>query len=111
MTRAPGCNREGLGIRFSALCWSCLLLLATGLRPHSVGVPMSGKRQGLFHKYNVTRVDGKPIKGGCIVLEWDDPNALVAIAAFARRVSRYGYPFLGLELENELRKRGYRVRS
>lgn len=47
--------------------------------------------KGPFKKYLVERTDGKPIKNGCIVLEWDDPNAREGIKAFAVAVRKDGY--------------------
>lgn len=36
----------------------------------------------LFHKYNITRTDGKPM-GEAFVIELDDPFAKVALNAYA----------------------------
>ena len=64
---------------------------------------MSADREkGLYGKYRVTRTDGKPLKGGCIVLEWGDPNARKGIAAFARAVRNDGYHALANDLEARL---------
>ena len=58
---------------------------------------------GLFHKYIVERVDGKPLKGGgCIVLEFGDPNARVGIKAYADHVRSKGYVPLADDLDNWL---------
>lgn len=60
------------------------------------------RNEGLKEKYRVDRVDGKPIKDGCIVLEWSDPNARKGIAAFAKAVREDGYVRLADELEERL---------
>lgn len=65
---------------------------------------MSSKEIGLIEKYNVTRTDGKPIKRGCIVLEFDDPNAWLAIRVFADKVKRQGYTALWRDITNHLDK-------
>lgn len=57
---------------------------------------------GLIEKYTVTRNDGKPLKGGAIVLEFGDPNARVGIAAFSGAVREDGYEALANDLENRL---------
>lgn len=49
--------------------------------------PQDDRVRGLYNKYQVTRCDGKPLKGGCIVLEWGDPNAREGIQAFADALS------------------------
>lgn len=36
----------------------------------------------LFHKYNLSRTDGKPVRD-CFVLELKDPNAMHALRAYA----------------------------
>lgn len=59
--------------------------------------------RGLYEKYYVERNDGKPIERGCIVLEWDDPNGRVGIAAFAQAVREDGYKQLACDLEAGLK--------
>lgn len=45
------------------------------------------KERGLYRKYNVERVDGKPLKGGgALVLEFGDPQAWNAIEEYADRI-------------------------
>lgn len=61
------------------------------------------KGVGLLHKYNVERVDGKPIADGCFVLEYKDKHARVAIRAYAEAAARDGYELLAQDL---LRKVG-----
>ena len=56
---------------------------------------------GLTKRYNVERVDGKPV-GECIVLEFRDPNARPAIAAFADAVEKDGYVNLANDLRTKL---------
>lgn len=57
---------------------------------------------GLTEKYTVTRNDGKPLKGGAVVLEFGDPNARVGIAAFSRAVREDGYKLLADDLDTRL---------
>lgn len=54
---------------------------------------MSGqeKQIGLYGKYHVDRVDGKPITQGCIVLEFKDPIARPAIQFWAETMREAGY--------------------
>ena len=63
---------------------------------------MGDKSKGLFGKYIVDRVDGKPIKEGAIVLEWTDPNARVGIEAFSKKVREEGYTLLADDLDRKL---------
>ncbi len=56
------------------------------------------KGVGLLHKYNVERVDGKPIADGCFVLEYKDKHARVALRAYADSVSKEGYRELAEDL-------------
>lgn len=65
------------------------------------------KERGLFEKYHVERVDGKPMPAGCIVLEWKDPNAWPGIAAFSRAVRLAGYLQLSDDLDKRLEAMGY----
>lgn len=62
----------------------------------------SSRQKGLMQKYKVDRRDGKPIKDGCIVLEWSDPNARAGISAFAKAVRQDGYDKLADDLEAKL---------
>lgn len=45
---------------------------------------------GLTHKYDVRRVDGKPVRW-CFVLEDTDPLARVALVAYAEAARLAGY--------------------
>ena len=49
------------------------------------------KEEGLKHKYDVVRVDGKPIALGCIVLEFSDQRAWPALLTWADIVEADGY--------------------
>ncbi len=49
------------------------------------------KTLGLYDKYKVERIDGKPLKGGAIVLEFGDPVARIAIFAWAQEMEYHGY--------------------
>ena len=59
---------------------------------------MPDKNEGLYHKYRVRRTDGKRIESGCLVLEYDDPNAIPAIKHFAKTVKGKGYEKLYQDL-------------
>lgn len=61
-----------------------------------------GRDRGLFQKYIVTRVDGKPMPAGCIVLEWKDPNARKGIRAFADACWDSGFKQLAVDLRDKL---------
>ncbi len=64
---------------------------------------LNEKSKGLYGKYCVSRIDGKPLKGDyCIVLEIDDPNTWGAIAQFAIDVKKDGYDKLSEDLFNML---------
>lgn len=64
---------------------------------------MGDKSRGLFGKYYVDRVDGKPLKDdGCIVLEFKDSNARVGIYAFSRKVRSEGYFLLADDIDKKL---------
>lgn len=59
---------------------------------------MGDRLVGLTNKYNVQRIDGRPV-GKCIVLEYeDDPNTYPAILAFAESVEADGYRALADDL-------------
>lgn len=60
------------------------------------------KNYGLYDKYTVSRVDGKPIVDGCVVMEWKDPHARAAIATFAIEVRTSGFGKLADDLEARL---------
>lgn len=69
--------------------------------------PIQKKNMGLYHRYDVARVDGKPVSW-CFVLEDTDPLAIDAIRAYASACYRKGYGVLARELEakaEEMRKR------
>lgn len=66
------------------------------------------KTKGLFQKYKVSRVDGKPISDGCIVMEWKDRNARQAIHAFARAMEESGYKQLAMDLDSRLADYGFK---
>jgi len=76
--------------------------------------PTGDRKLGLYGKYKVERIDGRPLKGDyCIVLEIGDPNTWSAIAAFAMDVKRDGYDRLSDDLltmlnwvTNESRRKG-----
>lgn len=60
---------------------------------------MENKQEGLQERYEVKRLDGKPLKGDrCIVLEVGDPNAKPAINTFAKTVEEQGYVQLAEDL-------------
>jgi hypothetical protein len=70
---------------------------------HRRGEPMSDKTKGLFGKYRVERLDGKPLKGdACIVLEIGDPNARPAILTWAYTVEIDGYSALAADVREML---------
>jgi len=59
---------------------------------------MTTKEQGIIHKYNVERVDGKFINW-CFVLEDKDPLAVPALWSYASAARDAGYHKLADELE------------
>jgi len=61
---------------------------------------MNNKERGLYQKYNVERVDGRPT-GDCIVLEFKDPNARAGIRAFSKEVKKKGYSPLADDLDEQ----------
>jgi len=61
------------------------------------------KEEGLKHKYNVERTDGKSL-GSCIVLEIDDPNAWPALRVWADTVEADGYEKLAEDVRREIGK-------
>jgi hypothetical protein len=58
---------------------------------------MTGKDVGLFEKYRIERVDGRPIEWA-FVLEASDPLALVALEAYAMAADSAGYGQLAADL-------------
>lgn len=60
------------------------------------------KHVGLIEQYRVERLDGKPLKGGCIVLEFGDPNAWPAIKVWANTVEADGYGALATDVLTRL---------
>ena len=62
------------------------------------------KERGLYEKYRVERVDGKPLKGGCVVLEWGDKSARLGIREFSAAVKASGYKKLSKDLDKRLDK-------
>ncbi len=63
---------------------------------------MNDRQQGLVEKYRVERRDGKPLKGGCIVLEFGDPTAWPAIKTWANTVEADGYSVLAADVRARL---------
>lgn len=55
------------------------------------------KEEGFKHKYNVSRVDGKPV-GWCFVLDERDPNIPPALRAYADSCEARGYAALAVDL-------------
>lgn len=52
---------------------------------------MGSKEQGLFKKYEVTKLSNPEKVIDCLVLEFDDPLATQAIATWAAEMRRAGY--------------------
>lgn len=70
------------------------------------GVKMSNDREkGLYTKYNVSRVDGRPMQDA-IVLEFKDPNARAGIKAFSEAVRADGYNHLADDIDLRLEEYG-----
>ena len=63
---------------------------------------MSDKEKGFYDKYIVQRTDGKPIKGGCIVLEFGDKRAWSAIQEFSDNCRNDGFEALADDIEQRL---------
>lgn len=63
---------------------------------------MSDKSYGLIQKYRVERHDGEPLKGGCIVLEFGDPNSWAAIDTWAKTVDNAGYHALAADVRRRV---------
>lgn len=72
---------------------------------------MKDKQKGFYAKYNVERTDGKPV-GACMVLEFKDRRARVALNVFREEVKKEGYNALADDIkkllqEYSLRDRGF----
>lgn len=61
------------------------------------------KERGMYAKYQVSRVDGKPMTPG-VVLEFKDPNARKGIAAYSKAVREDGYERFADDLDEQLRE-------
>jgi hypothetical protein len=59
---------------------------------------MGDKNRGLYQKYIVERVDGKPVDY-CIVLELKDQNTWPAMLKFAETTRAAGYEALADDIE------------
>lgn len=62
---------------------------------------MSSKALGLYAKYNVERVDGKPVDD-CFVMELRDANARAALRTYIDAVKKNGYEMLAVDIEKKL---------
>ena len=56
------------------------------------------KDRGFYDKYYVERRDGKPLKGGAVVLEFGDPNSWYALLTWANTVERRGHAKLAQDI-------------
>jgi len=63
---------------------------------------VSEKQKGLYRKYLVQKLTDPEKKLECVVLEFDDPVARVAILAFARAAQVAGYRLLAEDLHRKL---------
>lgn len=61
--------------------------------------------RGLESKYHVARVDGRPLKGGCIVLEFGDERAAPALRLWADSMAREGLFQLAAEVRARISSR------
>jgi hypothetical protein len=52
---------------------------------------MSDKQDGLYQKYVVQKIKNPEKKLDCVVLEFDDPIAIVGIKAWAKEMFKNGY--------------------
>jgi hypothetical protein len=68
---------------------------------------MTSKDLGLIHKYNVERVDGKPVEWA-FVLQDTDPLAVPALEAYAYAAERAGYLSLASDLKAKAAELRYR---
>lgn len=64
---------------------------------------MSDKSRGLFQKYVVERVDGRPVEWA-FVLEATDPITPFALGAYASEARRRGYHTLADDLKAKARE-------
>ena len=64
---------------------------------------MGSREQGMKLKYEVHRLDGRPILDGCMVMEWTDKHGRAAIKAFSQSVRADGYHKLADELDEKLK--------
>jgi hypothetical protein len=61
-------------------------------------------KDGLFKKYEVTKLSNPEKKVDAIVLEFDDPIARVGIAAWAHQMKNMGYEQVYLDIMEKLDK-------
>lgn len=61
--------------------------------------------RGLYDKYLVERLDGKPV-GRCIVLEVRDPNAHPALITWTETMRAAGYNALADDMEAMMAREG-----
>lgn len=54
------------------------------------------RQRGLYGKYHVEKVNGKPV-GECFVLEEHDPNAIPALQTYAETVKK-AFPDLSVDI-------------
>lgn len=72
------------------------------LPPKKQGV--HDKQQGLYARYDVKRIDGKPLAdGGAFVIEMDDPIGLYALRVYASLARASGYHQLADDLVSRVR--------
>lgn len=57
--------------------------------------------EGIIHKYNVERVDGKPVGEG-IFLEFKDPKAWYPLMMWAEGMAKDGYLTLYREVKDKI---------
>lgn len=83
------------------VCSRCEMLIAWANQPtegrRKLMSAEPDEKRGLYGKYRVEKVNGKPV-GECFVLEEHDPLALPALRAYAE-AGRARYPFLADDLE------------
>ena len=65
---------------------------------------MSDKNLGIYKKYDVTKISNPTKKMDCIVLEFDDPIARVALRKWAEEMIANGYLKCGEETIEKLDK-------
>jgi hypothetical protein len=71
--------------------------------PELPPAPALEKDRGL--KYHVERVDGQPLKGGCVVLEFGDERAAPALRLWADSMAREGLFQLAAEVRARIGSR------